>query len=299
VVYEQHGGLARIQVAATLRRMREQAGVSREAAAAALYCTTSKIGDLETGRSRIKPAELEKLLELYGAAGVEREQLIATARDARSRRRRRSPESSIPLVDQRFFDLESQARKITFFSPELLPGFLQTDAYATALLEWRGTLDADELQRRVALRAVRRANLTRADGPACWCILGEAALRANVGGPATMASQLRALLEMGTTLNNLVIQVLPLGSGAHGSMGITRTLLIFDPPAQPVLHVDTNVRNVYYDGHAEVTEAADVLDLMKAISLDRHASRTVIEQLARQYEEAGSDGALGPVVHPT
>ncbi|MGH3810555.1 MAG: helix-turn-helix domain-containing protein, partial [Pseudonocardiaceae bacterium] len=63
----------RVQVAATLRRMREEAGLSREQVARVLGCTTSKIGDLETGRSGAKPVELAALLDRYGVTGDERD----------------------------------------------------------------------------------------------------------------------------------------------------------------------------------------------------------------------------------
>ncbi len=293
-VSDQRPGLARIQVAATLRRMREQAGVTREQAAAELYCTVSKIGDIETGRSRIKPAELEKLLDLYGTEGAERGLLTDTARDARSRRRRDAVEASVPLNDQRFFDLEAQARSLTYFSPELLPGFLQTDDYARPLMEWGGLLSAAEIDRKLAFRAARRKIMTRSDPPppTYWCILGEAALRANVGGPVAMISQLDHLLEWLTSLRHLVIQVLPIGSGGHGSMGVTRTLLSFNPPAGDIVHVDTDIRNVYFDGPAEVAEATHVLDLLKAKALDRDESREIIRQLVREYKEMSGHVAL-------
>lgn len=288
-------GLARIQVAATLRRMREQAGVARDRAAAELSCTVSKIGDLETGRSRPKPAELEKLLDLYDVTGPDRDELVETAREAR--RRRRTGTANIPPGDQRFLDLESQARKITFCSPELIPGFVQTDGYARALFEWRSGLSADAVERRIALRAARRALLARADPPRCWCILGEAALRANVGGPAVMAEQLHALLQATKDVPNFVIQILPTGSGAHGAIGVTRTLMEFDPPAGPVLHVDTDVRNVFFDDAVEMATVGHDLDLIRAQALDRERSAALIELVIRGYEAAISDGGAERVVH--
>jgi transcriptional regulator with XRE-family HTH domain len=290
-VTERGHGLARIQVAATLRRMREQAGVTRDSAAAELFCTVSKIGDIETGRSSVKPIELEKLLDLYGATGEDRETLVDTARASRGRR---TTGPTIPTSEQRHVDLEAQARSITFFSPELLPGFLQADGYARALLEWSGRLDPAQVDQRLALRAERRKILTRADPPpvSCWCILGEAALRAGVGGPAVMAEQLEYLIEWSRRMRHLVIQVLPLGSGAHGFMGLTHALLRFDPPARDILHVDTKVRNVFFDGEGDVGLAAGVLELMKAKAIGRDESLALIKEIARDYKEMTGHAAL-------
>ncbi len=291
---ERQHGLARVQVAATLRRMREQARVTREAAAAELYCTVSKIGDIETGRSGVKPAELEKLLDLYGATGEDRDALVDTARASRSRRRHDSSEPGIPTSHRRYADLEAQARSMTFFSPELLPGVLQTDDYARSMLEWSGRLSVAEVDGKLALRAQRRKIIARTapPPPSYWCILGEAALRANIGGPVVMAEQLEYLLEWSKAMRHLVIQVLPLTSGAHGFMGLTHTLMRFDPPARNILHVDTHVRDVYFDGEADVGEAADGLELMKAKAIGIHESRAVIKRILREYKEMSGHAAL-------
>lgn len=290
--------LAKIQVAATLRGMRERSGVTRDQAAEALNCTTSKIGDLETGRSRPRLAELEKLLDLYAAEGTERDELLEAARDARSRRRPRTPETSLPTAHQRFADLERQARKIIFFSPELLPGFLQLDDYVRGLMRWRRSWSADEIDRLVAWREHRRSIIARPDGPTFRCVLGEPALLSNAGGPRAMAEQLRFVLRMDTELPNLILQVLPLGSGMHGSLGITRSVLEFDPPAGPVIHVDTNVRNVFYDDAAEVEQVVYEMDILKSLALDPGRSRSLIERAIARYEEASTDDQVGRVVHP-
>jgi transcriptional regulator with XRE-family HTH domain len=293
-VTERRHGLARIQVAATLRRMREQAGVSRDAAARELYCTVSKIGDIETGRSGVKPAELEKLLDLYEATGEDRGELIETARTSRSRRKRDASLSNIPSSESRYMDLESQARSVTFFSPELLPGFLQTDGYARALVEWSGQHDMAEVNQRMFLRVERRKLMTRLDPPpaAYWCVLGEAALRANVGGPVVMAEQLDYLLEWSRTMRHLMIQVLPLGSGGHAMMGTTHTLLRFDPPAREILHVDTHPRNVFFDNEADVTAAAHSLELIKAQAVGREESLALIRRVRDDYKEMSGHATL-------
>ena len=291
---ERRHGLARIQVAATLRRMREQSGVTREQAARELYCTVSKIGDIETGRSGVKPAELEKLLDLYRASGEDREVLVETARTSRSRRKRDVSRSSIPSSEIRFMDLEAQAQSLTFYSAELLPGFLQTDGYARALLEWSGQSDVTVIDQRMTLRVEQRKLLTRTDPPpaAYWCVLGEAALRAEVGGPVVMAEQLEFLLEWSRTIRHLVIQVLPLGSGAHHMMGMTHTLLRFDPPARDILHVDTHPRNVFFDNEQDVAEAAHAMELIKAQAIGREGSIALIRRVLHDYKEKSGHAAL-------
>ena len=85
---EQRPTAQRLQLGATLRRKREAAGQRQEQAAEALDCDTSKISRIEHGRSGLKVAELEKLLDLYQVTGSERQELLDVGRDARQRRRR-------------------------------------------------------------------------------------------------------------------------------------------------------------------------------------------------------------------
>jgi hypothetical protein len=274
-------------VAATLRQLREEARQSRDAAARVLGCTASKIGDLETGRSGVKPAELVQLLDLYGVTGADRDVLLESAKAWRTRTTRDSALTSIPTTKRRYVNLEAQALSLTFYSSELLPGFLQTDAYAHEVLQWSQQLTPTEISWRLALRAERRRILARQDppGPACWCILGEAALHTGVGGPHVMAGQIAYIIEQAQLRPNLVVQILPFGSGVHQLMGMTHTLLRFAPPAGDILHVDTHPRNVYFDNSREVTNTAQALEMIKIQALNRVESLEMLRQAASRYRE--------------
>ncbi|MFN2494505.1 MAG: helix-turn-helix domain-containing protein [Pseudonocardiaceae bacterium] len=279
--------IERVQVAATLRRMREQAQVTREQAADVLGCTTSKIGDLETGRSAPRPAELVSLLNRYGVAGEDREDLVEFARASR-RRRPRSPytAATIPTTHRRAVDLESQAISSTFYSGELVPGILQVRPYAEAILRWGNTHSPEEVKRLLELRMSRGSELIRTDRPPLryWCVLGEAALRSNLGGLAVMYEQLERLVAVNLTLENVVVQVLPLGAGTHSFLGVTVALHRFPPPAPDLLATDNFDRDSFSDREAEVALAAHHLDLLKAKALGRDESTDYIKNLLTRME---------------
>ena len=259
-----------VQVAATLRRMREEAGVTRDEAALVLGCTRSKIGDLEVGRSKPKPAELERLLDHYGIIGPERDEMVEFARSSRTRRKP-SPYTTavIPANVRRAVDLEAQAISTVFYSGELIPGILQIPAYANALLEWSGDKQPEDVAQRLDLRMERAAILTRTHRPPLryWCILGEAALRTNVGGPKVMREQIEHLVQLNRTLSNLVIQILPLGSGPHYFLGLTVTIHRFPQPAPDMLILEGYEREIVRDDPAELTRASHHLDLVRAKAL--------------------------------
>jgi transcriptional regulator with XRE-family HTH domain len=276
----------RIQVAASLRRMREEAGVTRDGAAAVLGCTRSKIGDLETGRSRPKTAELQRLLDHYGIIGPERDELVEFARGSHSRRRP-SPYASavIPPSVRRAVDLESQATSTIFYSGELIPGILQVPAYARALLEWGWTMEEDDVTTQLALRAELATMLTRTDRPPLryWCILGEAALRTGVGGSKVMRDQIAHLIGCNRTINNVVVQILPLGSGPHSFLGLTVTMLRFPPPAPDKMLLEGYEREIVQSLPGEVLRAAHRLDLVRAKALSMEESTDLMTTV---YEES-------------
>jgi transcriptional regulator with XRE-family HTH domain len=250
--------------------MREGAGVTRDEAAALLGCTRSKIGDLETGRSKPKPAELERLLDHYGTIGRERDEMIEFAH-ASHKRRRQSPITSpkISPTVRRAVDMELQAISTIFYSGELIPGLLQVPAYASALVEWGWTQQPDDLARRLDVRKQRASALTRTDRPPLryWCILGEAALRTNIGGPNVMRKQIKHLVDRNRSLSNLVIQILPLGSGQHHFLGLTVTMHRFRSPAPDKMILEGYEREIVHDDPAQVLRATHHLDLLRAKAL--------------------------------
>ncbi|PZS39047.1 MAG: hypothetical protein DLM62_10385 [Pseudonocardiales bacterium] len=164
---------------------------------------------------------------------------------------------------------------------------LQTEGYAQALLRWNNLQPPEVLERVLKLRLARSAALNRTDRPSLrlWCILGEAALRSGVGGPAVMREQLEHLVTMTALQDNLVVQVLPLDSGAHAFMGLTVTLYDFPPPAPRMLHFDGYQRGAVEDREAEVCDAAHIMNLLRAKALGHEASGESIRAILRELEE--------------
>ena len=281
-----------VQVAATLRHMRERAGVTRNEAAAILGCTRSKIGDLETGRSKPKPAELERLLDHYGIGGLERAELIEYARTSHTRRKQipyTAPKIS-PTI-RRAVELESQAISTLFYSGELIPGSLQTPAYASSLVEWGWLKQPEDVAKRLKLRMESAAMLTRTNRPPLryWCVLGEAALRTNIGGPQVMREQIEYLVECNRRMSNIVIQILPLGSGPHHFLGLTVTMHRFPSPAPDKMILEGYEREITRDNQGEIFRATHNLDLVRAMALSMKDSTHLMQRVHRELVEENHD----------
>ena len=121
--------------------------------------------------------------------------------------------------------MEERARVIQEYSGPIVPGLIQTEAYARALFRaYRPEVDEEQIEEKVTAR-LSRQELLRADPPLdLSVILDEAAIRRPVGGPAVMGKQLASVLELVDTPTT-VVQLLPFEHGEHGLMGGMLTLM--------------------------------------------------------------------------
>jgi transcriptional regulator with XRE-family HTH domain len=204
---------------ALLRHHREAARWTLEEAAAELGCDTSKISRIETGHRRPKPGEMHELLAAYGVTDRQRQAIAALTETARggwwAEYRGLLPGA---MVDHALF--ESIADDVMVYEPQALPAFLQTHSYAASVAAADPSLETDEERRLAVLLAAGRAASVRDRQHAAFTVvIGEAALRQQVGGEA-MLGQLRQLAgEAGGLSAPVTLQVIPFTAGAHPAIG--------------------------------------------------------------------------------
>ena len=124
---------ARILLGTRLRRLREEAEISREDAGAAIRSSASKISRIELGRTAIKARDLTDLLTLYGADEAERESLLALSRHGSVSGWWQDYGDSVPSWLKPYLGLEQAAKLIRSYDAQLVPGLLQTPEYARAV----------------------------------------------------------------------------------------------------------------------------------------------------------------------
>lgn len=128
-----------------------------------------------------------------------------------------------PMWVADLIDKEREADAIRWFSLALVPGLLQTEDYARALMATRLRTTADEIEQRIAERMKRQEILDRENPPLVLAVIDEAALHRPVGGRHVMAEQVRRLIDVADG-PNVKIKVIPASTGAHeglsGSFGI-------------------------------------------------------------------------------
>jgi transcriptional regulator with XRE-family HTH domain len=259
----------RRQLMAELKRLREAAKLTQEDVAERLDWHPTKVMRIETGRTSPHPNDVRLLLDLYGV--TDRDQasaLVKLAKDAKQRGWWYSYRDVLLNRYEFFIGLEWEASSIRDFELAMIPGLLQTEDYARALITSGPLrLDRDDVQRRVEVRMTRQRALARQNGPRLWAILDEAAIRRVVGGAAVMRAQLDHLAEANEQ-DNITVQVVPYGAGAHpGQLG-PFIILEFAQPAEPaVVYMETVGGNLYVDKTEEVRLYTAAFERLHAAAL--------------------------------
>ena len=274
----------RILLGAQLRRLREAKGISREDAGYLIRASESKISRMELGRVSFKERDIADLLSLYGITHQEeREALLALARQANNPGWWQRYGDVLPSWFQTYLGLEEAATLIRTYEVQFVPGLLQTDDYAHAVITYGNPgAGAEEIERRVSLRMKRQQLLTRPDAPQLWAVVDEAALRRPIGGPAVMAAQLEHLIKA-SELPNVTLQVLPFQVGAHAAEAGAFTILRFPEPDLPdVVYTEQLTGALYLDKRDDVEAYVGAVD---RLSVESAPPRPTVEILKRILQE--------------
>jgi transcriptional regulator with XRE-family HTH domain len=177
---------------------------------------------------------------------------------------------------------EALARRLRSFELAVVPGLLQTEAYARAVLATGVGVSDGDLDVAVAARMERQQILNRDDPPDLWVIVDEAVLRRPVGGSAVMREQLEYLAGAARR-PNVVIQVIPAATGAHqGLNGGAFAVADFDG-SPSVAYMDSALSGTIVEDAEEVDELALTWDTLGIEALPRVASLSLIEEVAKSW----------------
>ncbi len=244
----------RILLGAHLRRLREAQGVSREDAGWEIRSSESKISRMELGRVGFKERDVADLLSLYGVDDPdERNRLLALGRQANSPGWWHRYGDVLPSWFQSYLGLEASAALIRTYEVQFVPGLLQTEGYARAVVRLdHGPARPEEIDRRVALRMQRQAILDRPGPAQLWAVVDEAVLRRPIGGTEVMRTQLEALLEA-TSRPTVRLQIVPFNAGGHSAAGGAFAILRFPDQELPdVVYIEQLTSALYLDKRDDV-----------------------------------------------
>jgi len=269
-----------------LRKARQDAGLTQEQVADAMDWSLSKMIRIEAGTVGISTTDLKALLDHYRLDDADlRSQLVALARAARERSwwsvyRDVAPPGVLQLIGY-----EAASYIIRNFETLLIPGLLQTEDYARAVIPSleEGTT-AERVDTLVEIRMRRQEQVDRDDPPLMFFILDEAAVRRLVGSRDIMRRQIHYLSEMAAK-PNVTIEIVPFTAGTHPGLRGPFVIIEFpDPGDDDVLYLEA--RGVLIRGgiseEGEVSTHREAFEQLRRLSLGPDGSITYLRKLAEE-----------------
>jgi transcriptional regulator with XRE-family HTH domain len=276
----------RLVVGAQLRRLREAKGMTREAAGYAIRGSESKISRLELGRVSFKKRDITDLLKLYGLPEDDEraESLVRLAEEANQPGWWHRYDEAITKWFETYLGLEEAANYIRTYENQFIPGLLQTEDYARAVVSiGMQRAPGEDIEPKVRLRMERQRILERPDPPVIWAVIDEAALRRPMSGRRVMKAQIRHLLDL-MKRPNISVQVVPFRQGGHAAESGAFTILRFDGEDLPdVVYLEQLVSALYLDKREQVDRYAQT---MVRLTGEAPPPEDTADLLARILEQA-------------
>jgi transcriptional regulator with XRE-family HTH domain len=270
-----------------LRRLREQAGLTGDEAADRLGWSSSKISRIETNRIGLKRADLIRLLDLYEVSPGHRDELQALASEPTGIGLLRVRSSSLTAELSSYIGEEAAASSVWNWEPQIVPGLLQTEGYARAILEGFKTVmptTREEVERRVNVRLARKRLLTRTPPLQFSAVIDESVLHRRIGSHSVMKEQLEYLTEA-SSIPHVKLRILAF-DGEH-PVGTGSFSLIQFPQAHRVaqndlVEVEQLARNYDTDQETETLQYQRAFARLEELALGQEESRELISRLAQE-----------------
>lgn len=283
--YDDRMTYRRRKIGDTLRRFREERGLTQGAAGRLLERSQASLSAYENGHRAIRPRDLKHILDQYGITDqLVRQRLLSLAGQGRQRGWWHDFEERLEPGVVDFASLEADANHARIFDPNLVHGLFQTVDYARAVITGAGGAfrAPRDLDTEVEFRLKRQRVLERAQPPRVSAVLGEAALRMQMGGPEVMRRQQLKLLALGEC-PHVELQVLPFTAGAHPGLDGAFTILNVGTDALlEIVTVHSLTRSWYVDEPADVERYSQAFDLIRELALQEPDSRALIERIVSE-----------------
>ncbi|HEX6357207.1 helix-turn-helix transcriptional regulator [Actinophytocola sp.] len=266
------------RVSAELRALRQAKGLTCQQVADALDWSVSKVSRMETGVRGLYPDDVAAMLGYLETPSKLRDELLTLVRDGEK------PNwiqigSGLPKHWKILLRMESDATAIYNYEPLVVPGLLQTDEYARAIIS-TGNRDLGEgvVDHFVRTRMGRRAMLSRPDGPMLSVMVDEMVLRRAVGGSDCMRGQLQHLLNMA---NRPRVEILVVPFGVGENPGLEGPMMIMEFDTQPTLvFVEVRSASGFLEEPTELRRARIAWRELRSMALSPEDSVRFIADLA-------------------
>jgi transcriptional regulator with XRE-family HTH domain len=273
--------IARWQLGRQLKTLRETAGISQLKIAEDLDCSESKIYKIESGDVGIGRGDLLLMLDRYRVTEDGQRQAVFDLQKQGKQRGWWSRYGQLPNNYATYVGLEGAATSVRNFELAVMPGLLQTEEYARALIGEAFAEQPNEAERRIQLRLERQKCLVEEPQLNYWSIIDESALHRRTGGRDVMREQLRHLVDMNKR-RNVTVQVLPFSEGWHpGTLGSFNILEYPEDVHSPVVYTETVAGDAYLEREEEIRRVSLTYTHLHAAALSASKSRELIAAIAK------------------
>jgi hypothetical protein len=261
-------------------------GYQLDTAARILECDRSKVSRIETGQRGIRPSELRELMSEYGVPDGEQRVLLDIAETSRHLGWWQGYSDVLTGTMQDYILAETVASRILVYEPQRIPDLLQTPDYAAATAA-ASNLTRERRDRAVEVILTRQRHVLRERPARLHAVIGEAALRQPVGGPAVTRAQARrlaALADAPAAGQDVVVQVLPFSAAAQpgAGSGPLAVLRFEKAPGLGLVYLPTLNGGVCLEGDDDVACYVRAFAQLRAAALTPAASAAVLLDCASE-----------------
>ncbi|WP_439384623.1 helix-turn-helix domain-containing protein [Amycolatopsis lexingtonensis] len=267
----------RMILGSQLRRLREEAGITRQQAGYNIRGSESKISRLELGRVGFKERDVTDLLTMYGVEdSTERQTFLDMVKQSNEPGWWRRFGDTMPNWFTDLVGLEEAAARIQIWEPIYVSGLLQIEPYARAIFSHGRPEMADErVDQLVALRMRRQKMFSRPDAPRVWMVLDESVLHRPIGGVKVLKQQIEYLLEM-SALPHVSVQVLPYTRSGLSAEHAFSLLRFGEPELPNIAYVEYLTGAHYIEKREEIEKYSRALDMLAVDSETPERSRALL-----------------------
>ncbi|MER5961955.1 helix-turn-helix domain-containing protein [Streptomyces sp. NPDC002057] len=266
-----------------LRKLREAKNMTAEQVAERLLVSQSKISRLENGRRSISQRDVRDLCGVYE---VEDERMVDSLMQmAKDSRQQGWWHAFGDIPYSVYIGLETDAESLRMYEPQIIPGLLQTHAYAEAVIT--GALPEStpaDIEKRVTVRTRRQERIRDEERPLrLWAVIDEGALHRIVGSRQLMVEQLEHLVEQ-SHLPHVTVQVIPFEMGAHPGISGQYSILEFpDTSDSSVVYIEGVTSDLYLEKAQDVGKYSVMYEHLRAQALNVEQSRDFISEMVKKH----------------
>ncbi|MEU0150597.1 helix-turn-helix domain-containing protein [Micromonospora fulviviridis] len=262
-----------------LRRLREARSLTQGDAAKLLRCSQQRIARIESGDIKPRPRDVLEILVAYDVPHDEEQGLTLRAMAEQLR----EPGwwqrlNTLPARYVTFIAYEAEATDLRQFQPTLIPGLMQTRAYAQEVIRIGRETDQEETTQRVEARLKRQEVLTARKPPLrLQAIITEQALMLEVGDADVRREQLAHIIKV-AALPNVTVQVLTLAAGAHLAVHGGFEVLTFADGDPPLGYIETLAGELFLESPEEIRRLTGVHEHLLSLALSPRESIRFIQE---------------------